>query len=225
MARHTQETWNYEVKQGDTLSKIAAAHKLASWTDIYNHANNQTFRKDRPNANLIYPGDQIWVPLVQGKTESKPTDQTHQFVASSAKIKLQLRLIDGNHKPYKNTAYTIKIDGVDFPSGNTDGDGKLEIKDVPAKAGAAVLSYLGKTMILFIGVLDPLEENSGVKARLKNLNFIHADIEDTIDRPVPDNDPELVEGIRKFQSLYRPGKVDGVLDQETRNKLKSVYGC
>ncbi len=52
----------YTVKEGDWLSKIAAAHGLASWQDLYYHPDNAAFRAKRPNPDLIYPGDVVMIP-------------------------------------------------------------------------------------------------------------------------------------------------------------------
>ncbi len=52
----------YVVAKGDWLDKIARNHGLASWKDIYYHPKNAGFRKLRPDPNLIYPGDKVWVP-------------------------------------------------------------------------------------------------------------------------------------------------------------------
>jgi N-acetylmuramoyl-L-alanine amidase len=50
------------VKKGDNLSSIARANGLKNWRSIYNHQDNKAFRKKRPDPNLIYPGDVIWLP-------------------------------------------------------------------------------------------------------------------------------------------------------------------
>jgi class 3 adenylate cyclase len=42
----------YIVKPGDTLSGIAAAHGLKSYSSIYKHPENAAFRAKRPNPNL-----------------------------------------------------------------------------------------------------------------------------------------------------------------------------
>jgi LysM repeat protein len=52
----------YTVRRGDSLSKIALAHKVRSWKDIYFHPQNKQFRQRRRNPNLIHPGDSLFVP-------------------------------------------------------------------------------------------------------------------------------------------------------------------
>ena len=50
---------DYVVQQGDYLSRIALRFGFADWRAIYDHADNASFRKKRPNPNLIKPGDVI----------------------------------------------------------------------------------------------------------------------------------------------------------------------
>ncbi|MBX6424919.1 MAG: LysM peptidoglycan-binding domain-containing protein [Variibacter sp.] len=52
----------YTVQRGDTLSAIARRFGVPSWQAIYNHPNNAGFRARRPDPNLIYPGDVVFVP-------------------------------------------------------------------------------------------------------------------------------------------------------------------
>lgn len=50
------------VKSGEYLSLIAQKYKIPDWKTIYFHANNAAFRGKRPNPDLIYPGDVLYVP-------------------------------------------------------------------------------------------------------------------------------------------------------------------
>lgn len=52
----------YVVVEGDTLTKIAADHGFANWRTIYNDPANAAFRAKRPDPNLIFPGDEIFIP-------------------------------------------------------------------------------------------------------------------------------------------------------------------
>lgn len=52
----------YTVVRGDNLSKIALREGLRTWSELYNHPANEAFRRNRPNPNLIFPGDIISIP-------------------------------------------------------------------------------------------------------------------------------------------------------------------
>ena len=52
----------YIVQSGDNLTKIACAHGLRSWRQIYFHPDNVEFRRQRPDPSLIRPGDRLMIP-------------------------------------------------------------------------------------------------------------------------------------------------------------------
>jgi hypothetical protein len=52
----------YVVRSGDSLNKIAWRHNLKSWKDVYYFEENHSFRVRRPNPNVIYPGDIVFIP-------------------------------------------------------------------------------------------------------------------------------------------------------------------
>jgi hypothetical protein len=68
----------YTVKPGDTLSSIARQFRLKSWKDIYRHDDNRGFRGKRPNADLIFPGDVVMIPIDPAgpKTTASPGQAT-----------------------------------------------------------------------------------------------------------------------------------------------------
>lgn len=57
----------YTVRSGDTFVIIAENHGIPEWRTIYNHAENADFRLRRPNPNVIYPGDEMYIPAHGGR--------------------------------------------------------------------------------------------------------------------------------------------------------------
>ena len=53
---------DYTVTAGDTLTKIAADHGIPSWSSLYNHPYNATFKGLRPDPNIISTGDRLYIP-------------------------------------------------------------------------------------------------------------------------------------------------------------------
>ena len=227
MAKHTQAENNYTVVQGDHGPKLSFLNKLEKWKTIWDDGKNATLKTDRPDSELLLPGDQMWIPPAEKKEDNKETGKQHPYVQQETTIKLQMRLLNGQHKAYASTECKITVDTDPEVTKTTDGDGKFTVENVKADAKVAVLKYLGRTVELTIGCLDPIEEPSGVKARLKNLSYIPGDIEGTVDGTL-DTDQELKDGLKAFQSQYKTecGKEpDGVMDDKTRKALKDVYGC
>jgi len=56
-------SYEYVVKRGDTLSRIAKKFNIRSWQRIYNHPLNVNFKILRPNPNRLEVGDVIIVPV------------------------------------------------------------------------------------------------------------------------------------------------------------------
>ncbi|MBW2278114.1 MAG: LysM peptidoglycan-binding domain-containing protein, partial [Deltaproteobacteria bacterium] len=54
----------YIVVPGDNLTFIGRRYGL-TWQEIYYHPDNEAFRALRPDPNLIYPGDEVYIPLAE----------------------------------------------------------------------------------------------------------------------------------------------------------------
>lgn len=72
----------YTVKQGDYLSAIADQFGFADYTTIWNDPNNADLKSQRQNPNVLYPGDQLYIPDKTQGSYQKPTDQKHVFVST-----------------------------------------------------------------------------------------------------------------------------------------------
>jgi N-acetylmuramoyl-L-alanine amidase len=211
----------YTVVQGDCLSNIAKMFGFADWRTIYNHANNAAFRKKRPNPNLIYPGDELYIPDENEKTESVGTDSWHNFTLEGQKTLVRLRLLEGDLTPLQGKKYRLEVDGK-VKEGTIPGDGLLE-QEISADCGEGKLTVWmdndqTKTGVLWdlkLGHLDPVEENTGVQARLKNLGFDPGPIDGIVG-------PLTSGALKAFQSKFGL-TVTGRADDATKNKLRQVH--
>lgn len=211
----------YTVKQGDCLSSIATEHGFADWRTIYNHADNAEFRRLRPNPNLIYPGDQLTIPDTENKHEDCPTDAWHDFKIEGQKTFARVRILKGDFSAQEGSAYKLEVDG-DAKEGTLGGDGIIE-KEISSSAREGTLtvwlggdkSKPGIIWTLRFGELDPVEETTGVQARLKNLGFDPGDVNGT------ENDKTKA-ATKAFQG--RMGLTqNGTADATTKSKLKETH--
>lgn len=108
-----RETW-HEVKDDESLPLIAAEYGIKDWQLIYNHAQNGDLRRRRPNPNLLYKGDRVWIPKVEPRQFSVATNQRQTFVLYPPKTVLQLVLQDEEGAPYGGVKYEIWIAGERF---------------------------------------------------------------------------------------------------------------
>ena len=52
----------HTVVQGEYLSGIAKKYGFSSHKKIWDHAQNAELKKQRQNPNVIFPGDQLFIP-------------------------------------------------------------------------------------------------------------------------------------------------------------------
>ena len=114
----------------------------------------------------------------------------------------------------------LQVDGEIVDQGTTDGEGCVQIPLIPnARTGKLIINQgqpEEKIINLGLGGMDPIDEITGVRMRLKNLGF-------GCDVNGPEDSPDLKEAVRKFQeknSMEATGEVDSAL----KDKLKQVHG-
>ena len=88
----------YIVKEGDTLTRIAHNHGFRSWQAIYEHDRNAELRELRPNPNVLYPGDRVYLPKRELKTVKEEAGARHSFRLKrlAAKFRVVVADEDGN---------------------------------------------------------------------------------------------------------------------------------
>ena len=212
----------YRVQQGDCLSSIAKAFKFADYDTIYQRPENADFRQKRPNPNIIFPGDLLFIPDRETQEFAKPTEKRHPFTLKRPVVKLRLCLKDDLQQPYQQTKYHLRV-GSDTWDDSTDGDGLLE-QTIPADATDGEITIYpsgnttdpGYTFTLQLGAMDPVTELSGVDARLINLGFAPNSEENTL------SDDDRKEALKSFQNHFQLNAT-GELSDETRNKLQELH--
>lgn len=201
------EDLRYIVKQGDCLSSIAEEYGY-TWTFLWNH--NAELKSKRKNPNTLLPGDVVLIPGKDPKNYSRAVDQRHRFRRKRSPAKLRL-VLERYHKPLANKQYELIIDTQVF-RGSTDGSGFLEVV-IPPEATSGTLRVPSEHLEceLQLGHLDPLEEISGVQARLENLGFLAGEITGELD-------DHTREALQVFQMTFGLDPT-GELDDVTRQKL------
>ena len=199
------------VSQGETIPSIALDTGFY-WKTLWNDSNNSDLKNKRKNPNVLFAGDEVYVPDITPKSVSRPTEARHKFRRKGDPVKIVI-LLRRADKARANEAYTMEIEGKTY-KGNTDGDGKITQK-VPGDATTATL-YLndGKEVrIVRIGSLDPVDTVTGVQQRLINQGFVCDETGDL--------DDDTVRALQKFQSKSNL-TVSGEIDQPTKDKLMDL---
>ncbi len=199
--------------QGDSI--LSLAHDNGHfWQKLWDHGENAALKAKRKNPHQIMEGDEVFIPDLELRTESRGTDARHVFKRKGvpAKMKMQLFLLG---EPRAGEDYVLELDGK-LITGKLDGDGKLEEFIPPNCKGGSLKLNAGKEIIpIKLGFLNPIDEISGVKQRLNNLGFSCGS---------EDNDwsDESKAALKDFQA--KNGLPDsGELDGGTKSKLQALH--
>lgn len=212
---------NYEVKQGDTLISIAHQKGYRNWKTIWNHESNAGLRELREKPHILLPGDKVFIPDKQPKEDNCETNKRHTFIVPTLTAHVRVVLEDEEGQPYAGKDYKLTVDGKDY-HGKTQSDGLVE-EEVPAHAKEARLTLWPDdkdmsqvmTWTLQIGHLDPIDEISGIQARLNNLGYDCGEVTGELN----DQTKQALMSFQEDNSLEPTGKVDDA----TRSKLEKSH--
>jgi hypothetical protein len=209
------------VKQGECLSSIARRFGFSNWRTIYDHIENTEFRQLRPNPNLLYPGDRLFIPEREQREERGATEQRHRFKRRGEPTRLKIRLIDSEGEPLTNKRCLLEA-GSGRNEAPTDDEGCIEI-NIPPETESGILLLHADTdsgedewmWNLQLGHLDPIDEVSGVQGRLNNLGFDCGPVDGI-------SGPRTEAAVREFQGKYNL-TVDGIAGPQTKGRLTEVH--
>lgn len=207
----------HDVKQGETLLGLAVKNGLESWQDILDRPENAELKKKRPDPGILKAGDRVFIPNREMRQEASEVDAKHSFKISRPKAWLRLAVKDAAGEPLAGKKYELAAAGT-TASGKLPADGVIE-QAVPVDATEGRLTVWAEVTQVWnlkIGWMDPLDEMSGVQARLNNLGC-------GCGEPGGILNEDTQSAIRAFQALtglQATGEIDGAL----REKLGAFYG-
>ncbi|MFO0612098.1 MAG: hypothetical protein U0414_05910 [Polyangiaceae bacterium] len=203
-------------RQGDCVYSIAAAHGVGDVQSILDHPDNhELFQGTGRSAGILARGDVVTVP-VQRNQHSVSQDQTLRVQATPPRTRLKLVLKDQARSPLANESVVLRVPGSEQTrQATTDGDGLLD-EPVPARARAILVEIprLHETLLVQLGHMDPLEDESGVRKRLANLNYLPPSAEAT--------DDELAAAIALFREDH--GLAADGEESELLQALEAAHG-
>jgi putative peptidoglycan binding protein len=211
---------NHIVQQGECLSGIAAMYGFRNFRTLYDHPGNSKLRNLRPDPNLLFPGDVVFVPEKTPKEVSVATTKLHRFQIAAPRRVLRLVLEGLDGKKMASEPYELNIEG-DITSGVTGADGLIE-QVIPPDAVNGSLTTEQYTWPLSVAHLNPVADTndkgmSAIQARLRNLGYDPGPIDGI-------NGPRTIEAVKTFQEDNPPLTVDGVCGPKTRALLIQLYG-
>jgi hypothetical protein len=212
----------YRVKQGDYLVKISEENGFVDYRTIWDHPQNKQLKDKRKNPNVLAPGDELFIPDKASREEQASTDQKHSYVLKTSKSMLRLVLEDLYGNPIANAKCELQVEGNVFEI-VSGADGKIEHEIPETAQNADLVVKEGNTALknvklnVQIGHLDPVEDESGQKARLSNLGYYMGRLD-------IDDGAKFQSAVEEFQCDYGL-TVDGDCGPMTQAKLKQIHGC
>lgn len=216
--------YTHVVKQGEDLTDIAVKYKFSDWKDIYNHSKNKKFQMRRPDPDVIMPGDKLYIPDVEKKKVSVSTGKTHRFVVKSPGQQFRIKF-DLHEDLFREKLRAVLNIGSKTIEASVRDDGLIEMDVNNTAAGEGRLDiYVGPdsefpdyTFTIGLSHLDPVDEITGLQARLNALDFDCGEVDGNMDSLTS-------KAVREFQTEYKL-KVDGIAGASTRDALIKAYGC
>jgi len=209
----------HDVRQGETVMGLARQNALENWKAILDRPENADLEKKRPDPGILMPGDRVFIPNRELREHPSPVDAHHKFMKTAPAAYLRVVIKDAEGAPYAGKRYALTVAGRTV-QGQLDGGGLLEVP-VPETATTGKLELWTEegaepeVWSLELGSMDPLDEVSGVQARLENLGFDCGGVTGTV------NDATRA-AVRSFQWLVGL-EASGELDDALRDKLAAYY--
>jgi hypothetical protein len=198
----------YVIKQGDHLALLAYKFGFDADT-VWNDPKNAQLRQLRPNRNLLWPTDILYIPdqNVPPVMKNLTTGTTNSFVSTAPMTTLSIAFVGSTPTSYASRAYTIQE--LDQLTGlATDGNGVAKFQvPVTLQIATLVFSDTGESYAFSIGEMDPINTLSGIFKRLQNLGYV--DTSAQLDAFTPANNLGILRaGLLTLKASQAPSGAD-----------------
>ncbi len=209
----------HEVTQGETMLEIAKRWDMLPET-IW-QANGELSQK-RKDMNVLLPGDLVDIPDAGEKSEQCATTKHHRFVLKPLAAMYRVQIFRAE-RPFAERKYVLTVDNrvVSDPEAKTDAKGVV-CHPIPVDAVGGTLSFplYDLTFDLRFGNLDPANEDSGWRQRLRQLGYdVGDDDEDVVG-------PMTKEALGRFQLRFKDKyglDATGEPDDGTKKALEDFF--
>ncbi len=138
----------HTVEQGECFASIAEKFGFPDYRKIYDNPENSELKKNRPNPNLLLPGDVVFIPDMEEQDYSRPTEKKHSFKLHRQPTMVRIVIADEKGKPYSGNKYKLTI-GYKTYEGTTGSDGLIERKvETDEQEGELTVWWKGDSQIL-----------------------------------------------------------------------------
>jgi type VI secretion system secreted protein VgrG len=206
----------YVIRQGDFLDKLAFRHGFDA-EKVWNDGKNADLKAKRKDPNQLAPGDVLHFARSSKKQYPLTHGTSNEYRATIPLVKTRLVFTDAR-KPFAGEQYTVE--GLLQPlSGKADNSGVLELElPIHVREVRVVFPKRGQVFLVRVGDVDPVAENSGVKARLAHLGYLRAG--GPVEFVSDDGLEAAIRQFRRDQGLPASGEIDDAL----RAALEKAHG-
>jgi hypothetical protein len=212
-------------RQQDCVSKLAHANGLRDPKLVVEAPENAALWTRRANPDVLYPGDEVFVPEFERAEHPAALDARNRFRLSVRRPRLRVAIQTARGEAVDGCDFQLEIEGRPPVFGKTDGAGLIEEPLEPDDDAATLhlgpdarLGSGAERLVydLLLGALDPVEHLEGVQARLNNLGF-DCGIVDGVNGPIT---RAAVRAFQKASGLV----VDAIPGPLTQAALETAHG-
>lgn len=214
----------HHVRDGDTLLRIAGLYGFRNWKTIYDHEQNETLRQERPDPNVLYPGDVIFIPDKEPFSRRCEPCQRHTFVIQATPMAwFRTALLNDDGLPATGVRYVLTA-GREVLEGATTDDGLVEQQIRPDVDTVELKAWLDgddkapEVWHIALQPPPPITEIEGLQVRLRNLGFPCGD-----GSPTGVLDDTTRTALRDFQVHIGHPDPTGEPDALTREALTALH--
>ncbi len=206
---------DHKVEAGECMTSIADHYKFFMET-LWQHAANKELREKRKDPTRLMKGDVVKIPDPRPRPFFAHTGDRFVVRLRGIPALLRMQFLHPDGSPRAGEPWKLEFEGQKV-EGKLDGWGRLEA-DVSPEVQDATLT-LGEgddesSFDLKLGHLDPVEEVSGIQARLNGLGYDCGGVSGSMD-------DKTQEALKHFQGAHGLEE-SGEADEKTRELLRDM---
>ncbi|MFV8755971.1 peptidoglycan-binding domain-containing protein [Nannocystaceae bacterium ST9] len=208
----------HRVEQGQTIAHVAWQHGVGMRAILDAPENRELFA--RRSMNILFEGDEVFVPDEPAKQVGIETGRSHLFIYQPRTIPVRLQFLQAG-VPRSHEPVDWRVAGGELVEDRLDAEGWLRAA-VPLDASELEVVFqpgtdYAKTTTMRLAHLDPVEEVRGIQQRLNNLGFAcGAESGDA-----GDETRAAIEAYQRAHGLAETGEID----DSTRAHLGGRHRC
>lgn len=216
------KTIEHTVVRGDCMASIAFDSGFLP-ESLWQLPENAALKSERKSMNILHPDDVVIIPPPRANPLEAATGMHYTLRRKGVPEKLRIRFVDFFGRPRAGIPYLLTIATADGTpvrdrKGSTDNDGMIQEPIPPNAVSGRIFLDEGdeqEEIEYDLGYVNPLDELSGIQARLNNLHYNSGSENGELDEPTR-------AALALFQQHHNL-PVTGEPDDATKAKLEELH--